>query len=265
MSQFKFDIAHAQYPLDAFATVTVASTAGYVIGELAGNGTVSGKITRIVDATRLVLTHVKGGITMAGTLTGVTSTTASAISAFSWGQPRTRDVNGVLTEKVFGAITIDDMGVHMKTRADDSNSEFLSVSTRLALSKIQNTDTSVAPTLVYTVPAAGTYVAGMVMTFEITSNEALALSGANFPRVAVSDATPVAPVVKYATYVPEKSNSMRLVFEWHITAQDILDTTAGQIASIAYDANTNAVITDIGGGAVVPNWSGATITGILLG
>lgn len=257
MSQFKFNIANAQYPLDAFATVTVASTVGYIVGEQVSDGTRTADVSRIVDATRLVVKCVKGGITMSGTLTGAVSTTASLISAFAWGQPKMRDVDGVMTEKMIGVISgVDDRGVLFKTR-EDTHAE-VSVAARLALSKIQNTDTSVGPTLVYGLPADGTYADGEVMQFTITSNEALALSGANSPRVAIVTLGSAETV--YASYVPEKSNSMYLVFEYVVDADT---TTAGQIVSASYNNNTSAVVTDIGGAAVVPASFG-DVTGIIL-
>src|SRR5512139_286601 len=133
MSQFKFNVANAQYPADAFFTVTVASTAGYLIGEQVAAGAVTADVSRIVDGTRLVVDGLKGGITMTGNLVGVVSTTTSAISAFVSGQPKMRDVNGVSTEKMVGVWSIDDRGFTVKTR-EDTHYE-VGVAARQALSK----------------------------------------------------------------------------------------------------------------------------------
>ena len=253
MSQFKFNIANAQFPLDAFATVTVASTVGYLVGEKVTAGAVTADVSRIVDSTRLAVDGVRGGITMSGNLVGAVSTTTSAISAFAWGQPKMRDVNGVLTEKMIGVWSIDDRGYTLKTR-EDTHVE-VGVACRLGLSKIQNTDTSVAPPLAYDLPADGTYAHGAVLRFSITSNEALSVAGA--PRVAILNAGSL--VTTYATFVPALSSSMSLVFEY---TNDDTVSAAGQIVSATYDAN-GAVITDIGGAAVVPSTFG-DVTGILL-
>jgi len=159
-----------------------------------------------------------------------------------------------MTEKMFGVITgVDDRGVMFKTREDDHVE--VSVSCRQALSKIQNTDSSVAPTLVYGLPADGTYADGAVLRFTITSNEALSVAGA--PRVAILNAG--SSVTTYATYVPEKSSSTFLVFEY---TNNVAVSAAGQIVSALYNAN-GAVITDIGGAAVVPSSFG-DVTGIIL-
>lgn len=253
MSQFKFAGAASQYPLEAFATITVASTVGYVVGEAVSDGTATAKVSRIVDGTRLVVDCLKGGVTMAGTLTGVTSTTASLITSLAWGQPRTRDVDGTPTEKMVGVWSIDDRGFVMKN--DPADHYEVSVAARLGLSKTQNTDTAVGPTLTYTIPVDGTYGDGDVMRFVIESNEALSFTGA--PRVAIVTLGSAETV--YATVNAEASSSMKLVFDY---AVDETTTTAGQIVSAAYDAN-GAVITDIGGGAVTPNFA-AVVTGILI-
>ena len=257
MSQFKFNIADAQYPLDAFATVTVASTVGYIVGEKVTAGAVTADVSRIVSSTRLVVDGVKGGITMSGNLVGDVSTTTSAISAFAWGQPRMRDVDGVMTEKMFGVITgVDDRGVLFKTREDDHVE--VSVSCRQALSKIQNTDASVAPTLAYVLPADGTYTEGMLLRFIITSNEALSVVGS--PQITTGDSSTNAII---AAYNDAESTSMKLVFDYVVGEVDGIALVAGQIDAAVYAAN-GAVVTDIGGSAVTPVWSGAT-TGILLG
>lgn len=268
MSQFKFNIANTQMPLDAFATIAVASTVGYLVGEAVYQGaslaaaTASAKVSGIVDSTHLRVKSVKGAWANTTAVVGNKSTTSSAAAgagAFTWGITRLRDVGtGTPTAKTFGALTLDDMGVHVKVRDDVSNSEFMTVAARMALSKTQNTDTSVAPTLVYTLPADGTYANGAVMTFIIDSNEALVLSGANFPRVAI--ATLGSAETVYASYVPGKSDSMHLVFEYVL---DTATTTAGQIVSATYNNNTSAVITDVGGAAVVPSSFG-DVTGIIL-
>ena len=251
MSQFKFNIANAQYPADAFATVTVASTAGYLVGEQVSNGTVTADVSRIVDATRLVVDGVRGGVTMSGTLTGATSTTASLISAFAWGQPKMRDVNGVMTEMMMGVTTLDDKGFSTQVRSDTHKE--LSVAARLALSKIQNTDTTVVAILSYVLPADGTYGDGVALRFAIESNEALSVVGA--PTLTFTDSA-LAPLV--AAYNAAESTSMRLVFDYIVDVA----TTAGQIGAVTYAAN-GAVITDIGGAAITPVWSG-DVTGILL-
>lgn len=253
MSQFKFNVANAQYPLDAFFTVTVASTAGYLVGEQVAAGAVTADVSRIVDSTRLVVDGLRGGITMSGNLVGAVSTTTSAISAFASGQPKMRDVGGSLVEKMIGVWSIDDRGFLTKSR-EDTHYE-VGVAARLGLSKIQNTDTSVVPTLAYGLPADGTYADGATLRFTINSNEALSVVGA--PRVAILNAG--SAVTTYAVYKPEFSDSMNLVFEY---VNEETESAAGQIVSALYDAN-GAVITDIGGAAVTPTTFG-DVTGIIL-
>lgn len=254
MSQFKFNVANAQYPLDSFATVTVASNVGYRVGEKVTAGSVTADVSRLVGSTRVVVKHVKGGTTMTGNLVGADSTTTSATSAFEWGQPKTRDVDGTPTELMFGVVSVDDRGILNKPRSDEHAE--VSVSCRQGLSKMQNTDTSVAPTLTYTIPVDGTYGDADIMAFTIASNEALSVAGT--PRIAIVTIGSAETV--YATYVPAKSTSMNLVFEYEV---DEAATSAGQIVSVAYNAN-GAVITDIGGTAVVPNLGAPSVTGILI-
>jgi hypothetical protein len=256
MSQFKFNVDNAQYPLDAFATVTVDSNAGFVVGELvtASGNSATAKVSRLISTTGIVVKAVKGGLTMTGNLTSPAQTTPTAISGFAWGQPRTRDVDGTPTSKMFGVIAgVDDRGIIFKTREDDHAE--VSVSARLALSKIQDTDTTVGPTLVYGLPAAKTYADGEVLRFTITSNEALSVTGA--PQVAILNAG--SSVTTHATLNLDLSTSMFLVFDY-TNDEDV--SAAGQIVSALYDAN-GAVITDIGGGPVVPSTFG-TVTGIIL-
>lgn len=252
MSQFKFAGASSQYPLDAFFTVTVADSSGYLVGEKVTAGAVTADVSRIVDGTRVVVDGLKGGFTMSGNLVGATSLTTSAISAFESGQPRTRDVAGTPTEMMFGVISTTEQGYMMKTREDDHAEVF--VATRLGLSKIQDTDASVAPVLSYTIPADGTYGDGDVMRFTIESNEYLNVAGD--PRVAIVTATSAETV--YAVMV--ENTGTKIVFEYVV---DETTTTAGQIVSAAYDAN-GAVITDAGTAtAVTPNFA-ADVTGILI-
>lgn len=261
MSQFKINAANAQYPLDAFATITVASTVGFVVGEAVYQGvslaaaTASAKISQVVSATKLKVKGVKGifADAVAVKSASVVAGSVQAASGFQYGYSRTRDVAGTPTVKLFGQVSADDRGILQRTR-EDAEYEVV-VAAQRAVSKMQNTDASVGPSLVYTIPAVGSYADGAVMRFTITSNEALSFTGA--PRVAIVTLGSAETV--YATVNAELSDSMMMVFDYVV---DETTTTAGQIVSAAYDAN-GAVITDIGGGAVVPNFN-AVVTGILI-
>lgn len=262
MSQFKINKANKQYPLDALATITVASTTGFVAGQACFQGTdlatstASAKISAVIDSTKLRVKGVKGTFADATAVKSATVPSGSnqAASGFSYGISRTRNVAGTPTAVTFGAMTADDRGI-IKTVNTNGVTE-VAIACRQAISKMQDTDTTVAPTLTYTIPADDTYGDGEVMRFTIASNEALSVTGS--PRVAIVTLGSAETV--YATYKANLSNSRLFVFEY---AVDQASTTAGQIVSVAYNAN-GAVFTDIGGTTVVPNFNNPSVTGILI-
>jgi len=257
MSQFKILPYGSgfQRPTDWFSTVVVASTAGFLVGEKVTAGAVTAKVSRIYSATKLIVKGMKGDIEMTGTLVGATSGASSVISTPStFGYPRMRDVNGSSTEVMFHENDEDDRGLSLYDNSRNNHKEVV-VAVRLAASKTQTSDAAGAPWLTYGLPPDATYADGDTLQFTITSNEALSVVGS--PRVAILNAGSL--VTTYATYVPEKSSSMFLVFEY---TNDDTVSAAGQIVSALYNAN-GAVITDIGGSAVVPSSFG-TVTGIIL-
>ena len=126
MSQFKFNLTDTQLPLDQFATLTVDDNAGFVVGELVSNGTVTAKVSRLISTTLIVVKALKGGVAFAAedTLTGAKSAAEATVAAFEWGQPRMRDVDGVQTEKMFGVfLDVDAKGVLAETHEDDAHPE----------------------------------------------------------------------------------------------------------------------------------------------
>ena len=262
MSQFKINLANKQYPTDGFATITVADTTGFVVSEACYQGvslaaaTGSAKVSAVLSATKLKVKGVKGTFAdgTAVKSASVPSGSNQAASGFAWGYERTRDVAGTPTAVVFGAMSEDDRGLTHNVSATGVSE--IVVATRQALSKMQNTDSSVGPTLTYRIPDYATYADGDVMTFYITSNEAMTFTGA--PRVSI--ATLGSAETVYATLDHENSNSMRFVFKYIV---DSTATTAGQIAAVAYNAN-GAVFTDVGGTTVVPSFGSPSLTGIIL-
>lgn len=220
-----------------FATANATFTTGMAPGAQfivsgaanAGNNVVYTVLT-VVSGTALTVTPTPG------TAEGPVAATARALRYL----------------QSYDTVAADDRGL-VKT-ARDAHTEVKSAA-RMMLSKSQNTDTSIAPTLAYVMAPAKTYANGEILTFRITSNEALTVAGA--PRVAI--ATLGSAETVYATYNASKSTELELIFEYTL---DTATTTAGQIASVAYNAN-GATITDVGGAAVTPTWSGS-VTGIIL-
>jgi hypothetical protein len=154
----------------------------------------------------------------------------------------------------FNSVSADDKGL---SKTGSHGLQEVTVAARMMMSKSQVTDTSVAPVYAWTIPAAGNYsVAGAgTMRFTMALNESVTVVGA--PRVAIVDVGSAHTV--YATYNPIASDADTLVFDYVLGSSL---TSAGQIVSVAYNAN-GATITDIGGAALVPTISNS-VTGILI-
>ena len=157
----------------------------------------------------------------------------------------------------FDVVTDDEAGHNVAKQ--NGLSEAL-LASKLFLSKTQgNSDAAVAPTLTYVLPADATYADGEVLTFRITSNEMLVVTGA--PRISINTLGDAETV--YATFDRASSTPKSLVFKYTL---DDTATTAGQIASVAYNAN-GAVIKDAGTSTAVTvsaDLGSASVTGIIL-
>jgi hypothetical protein len=274
MSQQNLSTTPASFkaPADLFATLTVGGTtanlSGVLVGEkvtAAGGGTA--KVSGIDTVNnKLRLKGIKGATsTWSGALTfGTSAAAAMTASAFSYSKEVSRYDAADVTKKIMTeySYTLTDRGFELnpttRTSSRQTAPKQVVSAVRGGLSKSQSTDTTAAPTLSYTLPAAKTYQNGQILTFVIKSNEALSVAGA--PRIAIVTLGSAETV--YATLNDQKSDSMNLYFDY---ALDTATTTAGQIVSVAYNAN-GAVVTDIGGTTVTPsaNLGAASVTGIIL-
>ncbi len=158
----------------------------------------------------------------------------------------------------YDTVTVDDRGLERQSR-DSNKLQEVVVAARMMASKSQVTDTSVAPTYSWTIPAAASYsiAAAPTLRFTMTSNEAIAITGGAFPRVAIVDFGSAHTV--YATYNQNASSAETLVFDYVLPATGF---ATGQIVSATYNAN-GATLTDVGGAALTPTISNS-VTGIIV-
>lgn len=192
------------------------------------------------------------------TVTSITSATvlvATAKAAIVDGASGSATVVANRSSLVFDTTTVDDMGFKQVHR--DSQPEWKQ-GLRLALSKTQATDVSVAPVTAWTMPTAKTYsvAAGTLMRFTLTSNEVINVSGT--PRIAIVDTGSAHTV--YANYNPTASTDTTLVFDF-TTAGTL---AAGQIVSATYQAN-GATVVDAGTATTMTPAAMGSVTGILFG
>lgn len=242
-------------PTMATGNITFATTGNHITFATAGATAATGMapgaqfiVTGAANATNNVT------YTVVSVVSGVALTVTPAPGVAEG--PVAATAKGIRYLMSYDTVTTDDRGVYRVSRARSAYKEVVTAA-RMLQSKSQNTDTSVAPTYSWTIPAAGSYsqAAKARLRFTMTSNEALTVVGA--PRVAIVDLGSAHTV--YATYNATASTAQSLVFDYDMSAAALAN---GQIVSVAYNAN-GATITDIGGAALTPTISNS-VTGILV-
>lgn len=271
-------------PADLFATLTVGGTtanlADVQVGEkvtAAGGGTA--KVSGLgVSTNTLRLKAVKGAAsTWTGALTfnksaaaAMTATSLSysnelkRIDAADGTKKVVTEYSYELTDKGF---VVDTSG-RLNAKANAPKKVVSAV--RMAASKSQNTDQSVAPTLTstgFTVIAGKTSRAATqtiskaakgIMRVLVTSNESLSVAlGATPHKFALTFAAGGGTVTADAVYNAQASTATRMVFEYQMTGLE----NSGAMVSAVYTAG-NTVVTDVGDvGNTARTAANVTVTG----
>lgn len=274
MSQFKFstgvDVNTGVYPANALAEITLgsANSGQYQVGETIYQGaslaaaTAIAKVSGMTSTTKLRVKGVRGTWANTTAVVGVKSTASNAAAgsnAFAWGWTASRDSSTGFQNVTRDSVTVTDQGFVVTHRAGTPVE--VTVAAQRGASKIQNTDTSVAPTLTYSGPASGTYKAGTILTFRVASNEALTVTGSPQITVTFNAGGTGTNGTGIATYNAARSSSLELVFDYTVVTGD----KDGVATGVAYSVNGGSV-TDVGGAAVAlsATWNSYTAGNITI-
>lgn len=257
--------------LDSFAVITVASTAGFQVGELVTGGTsnATAKVSGLFSATELLVKAVKGTFG-AETITGNKSSTSSAASAFAWGKKLKRQGgSGATVSVVRDVALVTDSGLEV---LDVKGRPEVKTSVRMGASKIQTPAADAAAVPVFKVkklPAAKTFsvAKGDKLRLTLSVNEAVTVTGV--PQVEVVLAGTSGS--RQLSYVASASSAKELVFEYGLVAGDATGNL-GQIVSIANTwTNNGGAIKDkksdgTDSAALTPStFTVGSVTGIVVG
>jgi hypothetical protein len=273
MSQFKFNtgtnVLTGQYPANQLAEITLgsANSGQYTIGETVYQGaslaaaTATAKVSGYASTTKLRVKGVRGTWANTTAVVGAKSTASNAAagsSAFAWGWTASRDSASGFQNVTRQPVAATDQGFIV---TQGSGYEEITVAASLGLSKIQNTDTSVGPTLTYSGPAAATYKAGQYLTFRVKSNEALAVTGTPQITVTFNAGGAGTNTTGIATYNVNRSSPQELVFSYIVQTAD----KDGVCTGVSYSLN-GGTVTDVGGAAVTlsATWNSYTAGNITI-